>query len=109
MGVDFKTVSGFGFVLSQVEVEASLNLLGIKWDHDEPWEELLDHFAVKVSQCGSELRENGRRYLYHAKESQDPETGSTQVDQQQVAELKRMIAECRLDKTVGFQEEEHLY
>jgi hypothetical protein len=109
MGVDFATVTGFGIVLSEDEIEAVLRHLGIKWEHDEPEQELLDLFAVQMSECGNCYVEKGRRYLYHAKESRDPETGSTQVDQEQVAELKRMVAECNLDKKVAFQEEEHLY
>ena len=109
MSVEHGVVRGFGFVLSKDEVEACLRHLNIEWDHDEPEVELLDHFVVEMSQCGNGYVENGLRYLYHARESRDSTTGSTHVDEQQVAELKRMITECKLDKTVGFQQEKHLY
>jgi len=109
MGVDFATVTGFGFVLSRDELEACLRKLGIEWDHDEPEYELEEHYHVRVSHCGSAYVENGIRYLFHAEESRNAETGTTTVDQDHVAALKRMIEECGLDKTVAFQEEEYVY
>lgn len=109
MSVDHATVRGFGFVLTRDEVEASLRKLGIEWDHDEPEIELQDRYDICVRHCGSHYVEDGVNFLYHAAETRDPETGSTAVDQGQVASLKRMASECGLDKTVGFREEDYWY
>lgn len=111
MGFSFRMVSGFGFVLSRDEAEDALRSLGVEWDHDEPEHELLDQFevGVQISECGNAYHENGRRWLFHAEMARDPETGSTQADPKQVAALKSLIEKCALDKTMGFQEEKHLY
>jgi len=109
MSIDFGTVTGFGFVLSRAEIEAALKLKSIEWDHDEPEYELLDNYSVQMNECGNCLVENGVRYLYHAKQTRDEKTGSTQADPVQIAELKRMIEECKLDVTIDFREERHLY
>jgi len=109
VGVDFGVVSGFGFVLSRDQVEAALKLKGISWEHDEPEYELLKGYDVQMSECGNCYVENGVRFLYHAKQTRDVETGSTQADPGQIAELKRMIEECKLDATIGFCDEDHVY
>jgi hypothetical protein len=109
MSVDHATVSGFGFSLSRAEIAAILKAKGIVWEHDEPEYELQDLYAVQVSECGNCYVENGIRFLYHAKQTRDREAGTTKADPKEIAELKRMIAECKLDVTIDFRDEPHLY
>jgi len=105
MSVEHTVKRGFGFTLSRQEVVDILASKGVEYDHDEPEIELQDLYPVEVEPCGSYYQENGLRFLFHAAETRNNETGSTQASPEHVATLKRMIAECNLDKTVGFCEE----
>jgi hypothetical protein len=108
VSVDYKGVQGFGLVLDREQIVSILKNQGVKWDHDEPEYELQDLYASKVLVCGSAW--SGKiSFLYHCATTRDPETGDTKNDPEQVAALKRMIEENKLDTVLTYCEETYVY
>ena len=110
MGVDCRSVSGFGLLLTHDELDAALEKLGITFDHDEPEYELSEHYGLPdPKQMGTRYRERGTDFLYCAQQTYDSDTGSTTSNPDHIAALKRMSEELGLNRKPQFHEGELWY